>query len=163
MHPVYESGYDPEAHETKPKSVAVNNGLICSAINGVGISKILLPIVPVKVKSSNKVVETYALLDSGSTSSFCTKELLNQLSVTGQNIQICTTTLTHSKQIQNAQVVKDLTVSDIKNKNLIHIKQVYAVDRLPITKEDSPKFLIFKYGLIFSISQFPKLIPILTF
>ena len=49
-----------------------------------------LPVVPVKVrcKGKNKVVITYALLDSGSTASFCENVLLEELGIEGRACQI---------------------------------------------------------------------------
>ena len=44
----------------------------------------MLPIVPVKVRASSggNFVKMYALLDPGSTTTFCSIDLLNELNVT---------------------------------------------------------------------------------
>ena len=54
-----------------------------------------LPIVPLKVKGtgSDKVFNTYALLDSGSTASFCSETLLDKLGVTGRKCQMSLATI----------------------------------------------------------------------
>ena len=46
--------------------------------------RIALPVVPVRVHSpAGRVIETYALLDSGSTNTLCAEELLNVLGLSG--------------------------------------------------------------------------------
>ena len=46
----------------------------------------ILPILPVQVKArrGNKVSQTYAFLDNGSTSTFCTEALMRKLNLTGK-------------------------------------------------------------------------------
>lgn len=57
---------------------------------GAGQRNGILPILPVQVKSSkgNKVVETYAFLDPGSTGTFCSERLLRRLNTQGRKTKI---------------------------------------------------------------------------
>lgn len=52
--------------------------------------KVKLSSVPVKIKANkgNKIVQTYAFLDPGSSSTFCTTDLMNQLDITGKKTNI---------------------------------------------------------------------------
>ena len=61
----------------------VNATKMGSDVPGAGVIATGMPIVPVKVRcaESSQVVTTYTLLDAGSNTTFCTEELLNQLSV----------------------------------------------------------------------------------
>jgi len=54
-----------------------------------------LPVVPVKVraKGSDITVHTYAFLDGGSNTSFCSEQLMKQLGVKGINTTISLTTM----------------------------------------------------------------------
>ena len=54
---------------------------------GAGVYRVALPIIPVTVRSpdGNKQYNTYALLDSGSTNSFCLQELADELQVKGKH------------------------------------------------------------------------------
>ncbi len=50
---------------------------------GAGNEKCFLSIVPVQVKSvkSHKVIQTYTFLDPGSSASFCSEQLMNELNI----------------------------------------------------------------------------------
>ena len=52
-------------------------------LTGAGHCNGVLPILPVNVKSSkgNKVIETYAFLDPGSTETFCSEKLIDRLTL----------------------------------------------------------------------------------
>ncbi|KXJ19734.1 hypothetical protein AC249_AIPGENE21546 [Exaiptasia diaphana] len=65
-----------------------------------------LPIVPVKVKGkgSREVALVYALLDSGSTSTWCTSNLLHQLGICGRDAKVLLST------IQGGNVGVDSTI-----------------------------------------------------
>jgi predicted aspartyl protease len=62
---------------------------------GAGAARIALPITPVIVRGfdSGQRVRTQALLDTGSTNTFCTEDLLRQLNVQGQTATMSLTTL----------------------------------------------------------------------
>lgn len=53
---------------------------------GAGNSNGFLPILPVNVKSAkgDKLIQTYAFLDAGSTDSFCYETLMDKLKITGK-------------------------------------------------------------------------------
>ena len=65
------------------------------AFSGVGGSVTGLPVVPVKVraKGSDTTVHTYAFLDGGSNTSFCSEQLTKRLGVKGINTTISLTTM----------------------------------------------------------------------
>ncbi|XP_030845109.1 uncharacterized protein LOC115925437 [Strongylocentrotus purpuratus] len=71
----------------------VQNGFVKKCVTGAG--RCVLPIVPVRVRAQgeNVFVNTYALLDSGSTSTFCTATLARELNATGRKQSLSLTTL----------------------------------------------------------------------
>ena len=98
----------------------------------------------------------HALLDSGSTSSFLTKNIAEKLKLTPKT----TTTLKikgfNATQTINSTVV-DLQISDIENRETHKWRNVYVVDndQLPTVKEH-PKQIADNYGHLRDI-QLPQL------
>ena len=74
----------------------------------VGGKKVALPIVPVRVSSptASRQVTAYALLDTGSTGTFCSQELLDQLGIQGREEVVSLTTLEGCNQQCESQVVE---------------------------------------------------------
>ena len=94
--------------------------------------KVALPIVAVRVKApdSDRDIETYALLDSGSTQSFCTDKLLDTLGIKGQRGNIAVSTL-GGQDISSDCRIADLTVTGVDGQGELKMKSVYSQDRLP--------------------------------
>lgn len=59
----------------------------------------MLSIVPVKVRSrkGGRCIETYAFIDPGSTTAFCTEELRKRLKIRGKTTQILLSTMAQDK------------------------------------------------------------------
>ena len=95
-----------------------------------------LSIVPVKVKvkGSSKKVLTYAFLDSGSNTSFCTEDLLRKLGAEGKKTSLSLTTMQTSNQSIECSLV-NLEVSDLSEQNLIELPMVYSTPSLPISND----------------------------
>eukprot|EP00795_Rhopilema_esculentum_P008763 gene8763-biopygen9751 len=94
-----------------------------------------LPIVPLKVKcrGMNKIVTTYALLDSGSTASFCSDDLLKELGIEGKTCQIQLATIdgVHD-ECQTAMVT--LEVANFEEDICIQIDNVFSTKSLNIPR-----------------------------
>ena len=82
---------------------------------GAGASESIMPVVPVKIKNKkgNKVIETYAFLDPGSTDTFCTEALLQQLQMTGRTTDILLCTM--NKQVVKTSVACGLEISGLES------------------------------------------------
>ena len=80
--------HEASSNSRVPGPVNQFNGLLDDT--GAGSIGKGLPIVPVKGKchTTNKVSTTYALLDSGSTASFCSTSLLKELEVDSKTCHI---------------------------------------------------------------------------
>ena len=96
-------------------------------------TKIALPIVPVRVGSSDgsHFVDTFALLDSGSTNTFCSTELVTALGAHGTKEKLSLTTLEQESIVTDATVVS-LVVADRDHHNYIDLPRVYVRPMLPI-------------------------------
>ena len=77
-------------------------------------ARVALPVIKVKVKGSGgRSARAYALLDSGSTSTFCTTGLLQRLGSGGHNATINLTTLKSPAKGDRLQTsVPELEISD---------------------------------------------------
>ena len=127
----------PRKESTSPReeSTRVRNAMV-----NLAHSKIGMAVVPVKVwlKSASSPVITYAFLDSGSSSSFCTESLMRQLGVDGTPTRISLTTLEKKDSPINSFVVKDVVISDLDENVFIESPALYTRPVIPVSKEDIP-------------------------
>lgn len=99
-----------------------------------------MAIVPVKVwpKGNGTPVITYAFLDSGSSSTFCTEALMRQLGVNGQRTLISLTTLDRKNSLIDSFVLQDLAISDLEENAFVKLPPLYTRPEIPVSKEDIP-------------------------
>ena len=73
-----------------------------------------LPILPVKVSAQRNpfCIETYALLDTGSNSTFCSNMLLDRLGVKGKHLKLKLTTMGRAEEVDSV-VASGLVMSDL--------------------------------------------------
>ena len=128
---------EPRAPPEIPNN-EVKNGAVCSS-TGAGMAVVGLAIVPVRVnaKGQDRFIETYAFLDPGSNTSFCTEDLINGLEVNGRETVLSLTTM-DSENVKSKSLVASLEVSDIEGRNVIDLPMVFSRTKLPVTKEDIP-------------------------
>ena len=95
-----------------------------------------LAIVPVRVRAAGRseLVETYAFLDSGSNTSFCTDELLKRLNEPGRKTRLSLTTMLGVSNPIECSVVR-LEIFDLDNQNCVELPNVYSTPILPIRPE----------------------------
>ncbi|XP_028317687.1 uncharacterized protein LOC114472566 [Gouania willdenowi] len=107
---------------------------------GAGETACALSIVPVRVRcgKSNRTVETYAFLDSGSTGTFCSEELMKELRVTGKKTNILLRTMGNEASITTC-VITGLEVSSLDNDNFLKLPQVYSQAEIPVKKDNIPR------------------------
>ena len=90
-----------------------------------------LNVVPVRVTAPNgKAVYTYALLDSGSTTHFCDRRLLQALGVEGKPTNVALSTVTCDSQKHNS-VSADLMISTLEGEESIPLSDVLSVTNIP--------------------------------
>ena len=104
-----------------------------------GGGKVCLRVVPVKVRGrdSNKTVETYALLDSGSDISLCDKTLARELGVRGQEKTFFLTTQEREDSPRVGHEIS-LTVEPLDGTDKVEVKRLWTVDRLNASRRSIP-------------------------
>ena len=116
-------------------SNATNNGYIKSNYSTSSHSVTRLAILPVwvKAKGHGKTVETYAFLDSGSNTSFCTEGLLEKLKCKGTKTKLSLTTLQGENEPIECSLVS-LEACDLSKDNTVQLPRVYSRPTLPIPR-----------------------------
>ena len=99
---------------------------MCSA-TGAGASASGLAIVPVNVraKGKEKMFQTYAFLDPGSNTTFCTDKLIERLGATGRKALLSLTTM-DSDNVKSESLVVNLEVSDLQGHNVVELSNVFS-------------------------------------
>lgn len=85
-----------------------------------------MPIVQVLI---NNKVKVNALLDTGSSNSFCSSRLINRLNLDGQAVSYCLSTLSKSVHTKTKMVNLSLMSNNGENINLL---DVYVIDKIPV-------------------------------
>ena len=95
-----------------------------------------LAIVPVLVKAKGcaRMVETYAFLDSGSNTSFCTESLLKKLQLEGRKTKLALTTMHGENDLTDCSLVS-LQISDLKKEKVLDLPMVFSRPNLPIAAD----------------------------
>ncbi|XP_063968669.1 uncharacterized protein LOC135157358 [Lytechinus pictus] len=93
----------------------------------------VLPIVPVRVRAEGgkQVLKTYALLDSGSTSTFCLTSLVRRLGVKGVKEKLLLTTLERKESIVHTEAVS-LVVDTGDDSKRVKLPCVYTKDSINV-------------------------------
>jgi len=133
--PVTEATVSSPSDERPAHTVSANQGT-GQAFSGAGIARVALPLVPVKAwaPDKNRYISTYALLDNGSTTSFCTKRLAEQLQGDGKPEVLMLNTLGQTAHRMETTVVS-LDVTDVDEQNTVHLSTVYTTTELPISPQ----------------------------
>ena len=99
-----------------------------------GRTSVALPVVKVTVTASNGCsADTFALLDSGSTSTFCPASLTEQLGSKGQTTNLNLTTLENNRNTLTS-TVHELRVSDSQGHNSLVVHS-YEVSSIPVSSD----------------------------
>jgi hypothetical protein len=92
----------------------------------------------VKVVNSDKRVNTYAFLDSGSSASFCTEELMRSLNLGGVKTKINLNTMTDVSKSVETYSVKGLEICGYGCDTIVKLPLAYTRQMLPVSKDDIP-------------------------
>lgn len=128
----------PENTEQKEKSTGCNAVLSpqTCAHTGAGDETCIFSIVPVQVKShkGDRVLQTYAFLDHGSSTTFCTESLLRRLNITGQKTNVLLRTMNQVKS--ESSYIKGLEVCGLDDFDFIQLSDVFL---MPVSQHNIPK------------------------
>ena len=111
-----------------------------SAQLGAGTPVVARAIVPVKIRSkeSNKIVTTYAFLDNGSDSSFCSEMLAKQLGIEGVKTTLSLTTMEKKNSVIDSSIVQNLEICDLDENVFIDLPSAYTTSEIPVSCQDIP-------------------------
>jgi len=109
-----------------------------TTMEGSPVTALPIVAVKVKVKGSPLCIETYALLDNGSNSTFCSASLMERLMVVGKKTRLKLTTMDSSKDVDTA-LVNDLVVSDLDENVAILLPDVLSRPAMPVGRDEIPK------------------------
>ncbi len=129
--PIHDTATAPEDHPSHQSSV------YGSGVNGAGSSRIALPIVPVCVKGNDESdvgIQTYALLDPGSTNSFCSEELASALNVQGSETLLSLNTLTDKNSTARTKMVS-LSMTDLGGRQPVLLSKVFVLPHMSVLDE----------------------------
>jgi len=119
-----------EVNSQSGATVEVEASAMCGSI-GAGDLRIALPIVPVQIRASGRSVRTCALLDSGSTNTFCSAALLEHLGISGKKQSLSLSTLDKADIIIETERVS-LQVVDMDENNVLELPCVFKRTQLPV-------------------------------
>ena len=88
---------------------------------------VFVPVVSVKV---NNKCSKLAILDTGSTSTFCTRRLVNELNIKGSTVDYALSTLNGSEVNKTTQIV-NLCIMSQDEKDCLTLSNVYIVEDIP--------------------------------
>lgn len=92
-----------------------------------------MPIVPVKLRSNEKEIITYAMLDSCSTGTFISEDAMERLEAKGADAKVMIRTM-NALRIHDTKVVTGLEVSSLNNTNTITLPKTFTRNEIPGTK-----------------------------
>ncbi|XP_062610668.1 uncharacterized protein LOC134272454 [Saccostrea cucullata] len=134
---------NPRQGKENPVTTDQNNNSSSAAVSstahmGAGDSvRQALPVILVRLKSRNsdKFITTYAFLDSGSTTTFCSEEIARSLHLEGKKTVLNLTTI-GQQRTENCCILSGLEVSDLNGDHTIDLPPMYTQPDLPISKKD---------------------------
>ena len=127
---------DEAARRIEVAQCVTTNENICHQVgNDMGSGgQAYLQIVPVRVIGKDgKAIDVYALLDTASSTSFCTKELLEKLGINGIEEDLSLTTI-NQDTVQTKAVKAKLTVTALDSKNRVDIPEIWCFSKLNISR-----------------------------
>ena len=136
------------SNESNSADITVETSSSAMVQSGDYSSIVLQPIVPVKVREagSNRVTDTYALLDSGSTGCFITEELRDQLKAKHEDSVLKLQTLHGIKHVPTS-IVQNLEVSNLHDRNTVKLPKCYTRQEIPVDHSQIPKRELFSHFL----------------
>ena len=142
---------DSDVTEVKSAFVVMDASEAVCGLAGAGqCLRTALPILPVVVRNPEtmKTVQTYALLDTGSTNTFCSEALLRDLQMEGTPRVLSLTTLEKADHKVDTSIV-NLEVSALDAVSYLDLPTVFTRPTMPVSLDDM--------GQTDSLDQWPHL------
>ena len=120
-----------------PAATTVTIAAIGSDLKGSCDTMSIIP-VKIKLRNSDNELATYAFLDTGSSDTIITEQLMAQLNARGQRTNVNITTLHGCDVLTSCVAVPGLEVCGYGEENYISLPTVYTQPSLPVTKDQIP-------------------------
>lgn len=107
---------------------------------GAGDDRCLLSILQVQVKSikGDRVINTYAFLDPGSTATFCSEHLMQRLNISGRRTSFLLQTMGQERVVP-AYSLSSLEVSGLGNNLFYELPEVLTQKKMPVSLDNIVK------------------------
>lgn len=111
-----------------------SSGQYACGHTGAGSSDGVLSILPVQVKSSkgDKIIQTYAFLDPGSTSTFCCESLMRKLKVSGTRAKIHLHTMAPDQKVPSF-ILQGLEIAGYDDQQFYELPEVLTQKKMPVS------------------------------
>ncbi|KAJ0068359.1 hypothetical protein NL108_005935 [Boleophthalmus pectinirostris] len=105
-------------------------------LTGAGTNNCFLPIVPVRVKSSkcDKAIDVYAFLDPGSSTTFCSEDLMKRLNLPGKRTHFVLQTM-GQERVVSAHSLTGLKVSALETDIFYELPDVFTQNKMPVNAD----------------------------
>ena len=125
-------------NSSSPKVLAVANANVCNATSAAdSTTSMIVPVTLHHQDQPDLKVQTYALLDDGSDSTFVMESLLRDIQVSGTEVTLRLNTMYGENRIKT-QRVDGLVVQTTDNKISIHLPKTYSRVSIPARKDQIP-------------------------
>lgn len=125
----------PQSADHNARHTSENIGVVNQAdVNNCNVNTnvdVLVPLVKVTV---NETYETSVLLDTGSTTSFCTQRLVDELGLNGITVDYSLNTLNDSGRSKRGKLV-DLSLMSNDGSTEFKLSSVYVVESIPVNQQ----------------------------
>ncbi len=81
------------------------------------------------------MLEVYALLDPGSSATFCTQRLMSQLNIKGRKTNILLCTMAQERSVPTS-IISGLEVSALNDKKFVPLPDVFTQKEMPVTTDN---------------------------
>ena len=89
-------------------------------------------------RANNRTVITHALLDNGSSATFCAESLVRKLGVEVTKVKTSLSTLEKKNSRVESYLIRDLVVSDLEENDFFSLPALYTRPEIPVCEEDIP-------------------------
>ena len=99
----------------------------------------VMSILPVVITGPNqRSLETYGFLDNGSSATFITTSLADDLGLYGEDTTLTLTTVEREKSCIKSRILSGLQVSDIDGNHTLSLPPAFTIKKIPLSRSDVP-------------------------
>ena len=127
----------PNVSSEELKSPVDGVGAQCQTGAGEGVCTMAIIPVKVRLKGGVKVTTTYAFLDSGSNTSFCTNNVARQIGACGRKVNLHLDTMGTSQKLA-ALKIDGIEIGNIDDGPFIKLPSTYTKEHMPVSSKHIP-------------------------